>query len=79
MDDETMFVEINYEGDSRVIIEGVGPHSVVGFVKDAVFGHFTEAPSGKKVVSILIGHRVEFKPGPHVVLEGADDVPAVRR
>jgi hypothetical protein len=63
---DNFYVEINYANGSTVVIESVGPNSVVGFVKDAVFGHFTESPSRVAVQDIRIGTKLAS--GPRVAL-----------
>jgi hypothetical protein len=58
-----LFVEVNYENGSMVIIESVGPYSAIGFVKDAVLGHFTET-NGQRIKDIRVG--TKLAPGPTI-------------
>lgn len=55
-----LFVQIDYEAGNSVLLESVGPNSALGFVADAVFGHFSEAPSGQKLKAIRVGFSGTF-------------------
>jgi hypothetical protein len=54
-----MYVQVDYEGGQAMILEGLGPNTIVGAVKDAVDGHYIESPEGKKVEKIIIGHNLD--------------------
>jgi len=69
---DNLYVEINYKNGSTVVIESVGPHSAVGFVKDAVFGHFTET-NGNEIGDIRIGTKLAS--GPRVDLTTPGSLP----
>lgn len=57
-----MFVRINYDDESSMLIEGLGPNAIVGCVADFVHEHYKTGPGGKKVKSILVEHKPELTP-----------------
>jgi hypothetical protein len=52
------YIVLTYEGgDSQMVIEALGPETVLGMVADVLRGNYV-SPSGKKVVKCEIGDMV---------------------
>jgi hypothetical protein len=54
------YIVLTYEGnDSQMVIEALGPETVLGMVADVMRGNYTSG-AGKKVVKIEIGDMIDM-------------------
>jgi len=54
------YIVLTYENnDSQMVIEALGPETVLGMVADVMRGNYV-SPAGKKVVKIEIGDMIDM-------------------
>lgn len=55
-----MVLIVNYDNNSSIVIEGFGPETIIGAVRDIMNGTYEGTPEGARPVKIEIGKEMMF-------------------
>jgi hypothetical protein len=55
------YIILSFTDDSQMVIEALGPETVIGMVADVVRGNYDELRDGKRVVKVEVGNQVDLR------------------